>query len=303
MQKAFAMTLEVIPQALFSLKNVKPVLVDGNSSILHKTLSTDLLNKAIYISTSLIVYLKLGRQVIRDYDGVDNVVPQDHLIFLSKGVYTVSDFVAIDDQFEANLFFFDDGLIEKYLSSNNLKVDRLAARDNVHGTYTLHANQQIRRYIDSLDHVYKGDGGTGALLELKLLELLHLIAIQDKSMRFIAELAVNGKSVRQRRVITDFMERYYSHKLKIEDYALLTGRSVSTFVRDFKRVYNTTPNRWIVEHKIGIAHKLLLSENYSVTHAASEVGYENISHFITEYKRRFGVTPKKAKILAEAMHL
>lgn len=297
------MTLEVIPQALYSLENVKPVLVDGNSSILHKTLNADLLNKAIYISTSLIVYLKRGRQIIRDYDGVDNVVPEGHLIFLSKGVYTVSDFVTMDGQFEANLFFFDDGLIKKYLGSDNLKVDRGAARENAHGTYTLHANQQIRRYIDSLEHVYKGERGTGALLELKLLELLHLIAMQDGSMRFVDELSVNGKNVRQRRAITDFMERYYSHKLKIEDYALLTGRSVSTFVRDFKRIYNTTPNRWIVEHKIGIAHQLLLSENYSVTHAASEVGYENISHFISEYKRRFGVTPKKAKILAETMHL
>ena len=297
------MTLEVIPQALYSLENVKAVLVDGNSSILHKTLNVDLLNKAIYISTSLIVYLKRGRQVIRDYDGVDNLVSEEHLIFLSKGVYTVSDFVTMDGQFEAKLFFFDDGLIKKYLGSDNLKVDRVAARENAHGTYTLHANQQIRRYIDSLDHVYKGEWGTGALLELKLLELLHLLAIQDGSMRFIDELSVSGKNRRQRRAITDFMERYYSHKLKIEDYALLTGRSVSTFVRDFKRIYNTTPNRWIVEHKIGIAHQLLLSENYSVTHAAAEVGYENISHFISEYKRRFGVTPKKAKILAEGMHI
>lgn len=297
------MTLEVIPHALYSLENVKPLLVDGNSSILHKTLSINLLNKAIYVSTPLIVYLKQGRQIIRDYDGVDNVVPEEYLIFLSKGVYTVSDFVAVDEQFEANLFFFDDSLIEKYLNSSHGTVDRLAASANAHGTYTLHANQQIRRYIDSLEHVYQCEGGTSALLELKLLELLHLIALQDKSMRFIDELAVNGKNVRQRRGITGFMERYYSHKLKIEDYALLTGRSVSTFVRDFKRVYNTTPNRWIVEHKIGIAHKLLLSENYSVTHAASEVGYENISHFISEYKRRFGVTPKKAKSQAEAMHL
>lgn len=297
------MTLEVIPHALYSLENVKPLLVDGNSSILHKTLNLNLLNKAIYVSTPLIVYLKQGRQIIRDYDGVDNVVPEGHLIFLSKGIYTVSDFVTVDGQFDASLFFFDDGLIAKYLKSSQRKVDRLAASANAHGTYTLHANQQISRYIDSLDAVYKGERGTGALLELKLLELLHLIAIQDNSMRFVDELYVNGQNVRQGRAITDFMERYYSHKLKIEDYALLTGRSVSTFVRDFKRVYNTTPNRWIVEHKLNIAHKLLLGENYSVTHAASEVGYENISHFISEYKRRFGMTPKKSKILADAMHL
>lgn len=166
----------------------------------------------------------------------------------------------------------------------------------MHGTYTLHANEQIQRYIDSLNYVYKGAQGSDALLELKLLELLHLIAIQDKSLRFLRELFGDGN--RKRRLITDFMEQYYSHKLKIEDYALLTGRSVSTFIRDFKRSYSTTPNRWITEKKIDIAHQLLTDKNYSVTDAATEVGYENTSHFIKVYKQRYGVTPKKAKTFA-----
>ncbi len=297
------MTLEVLPAALQSMSNVKPILADGNSSILHKTLGKDLLNKAIYIATPLIVYIKQGKQIIRDYDGIDNVVDENHLIFLSKGVYTVSDYVTVSDMFEAVLLFLDDKLIAKYLAGaggggHSIGADMPPLQ--VRGTYTLHANEQIRRYIDSLNYVYKGAEGSDALLELKLLELLHLIAIQDKSFRFLRELSCGGTN-RKRRLITDFMEQYYSHKLKIEDYALLTGRSVSTFIRDFKRSYSTTPNRWLIEKKVDIAHQLLLHKNYSVTHAASEVGYENTSHFIKAYKQRYGVTPKKAKTYAEGL--
>src|SRR5689334_21950831 len=292
------MTLEVVPAALYSMRNVKPILADGSSSILHKTLETNLENKAIYIATPLIVYIKQGKQIIRDYDAMANVVDENHLIFLSKGIYTVSDYVTGSDIFEAVLLFFDDKLIAKYLSraagTGNSHTDGL--QKNVHGTYTLHANEQIQRYIDSLNYVYKGAEGSDALLELKLLELLHLIAIQDKSLRFLRELSCGGN--RKRRLITDFMEQYYSHKLKIEDYALLTGRSVSTFIRDFRRSYNTTPNRWIIEKKVDIAHQLLTAKNYSVTDAAAEVGYENTSHFIKVYKQRYGVTPKKAKTFA-----
>jgi AraC family transcriptional regulator, exoenzyme S synthesis regulatory protein ExsA len=297
------MTLEVLPAALQSMSNVRPILADGNSSILHKTLGKDLLNKAIYIATPLIVYIKQGKQIIRDYDGIDNPVDENHLIFLSKGVYTVSDYVTVSDMFEAVLLFLDDKLIAKYLASTSGRDNTLATGlppQQVHGTYTLHANEQIRRYIDSLNYVYKGAEGTDALLELKLLELLHLIAIQDKSYRFLRELSCGGTN-RKRRLITDFMEQYYSHKLKIEDYALLTGRSVSTFIRDFKRSYSTTPNRWLIERKVDIAHQLLLHKNYSVTHAASEVGYENTSHFIKAYKQRYGITPKKAKTYAEGL--
>lgn len=243
------MTLEVVPAALYSMRNVKPILADDSSSILHKTLEANLENKAIYITTPLIVYIKQGKQIIRDYDAVADVVEENHLIFLSKGVYTVSDYVTGGDIFEAVLLFFDDKLIAKYLSraagTGNSHSDR--PQKNVHGTYTLHANEQIQRYIESLNYVYQDAEGTDALLELKLLELLHLIAIQDKSFRFLRELSCGGSH--KRRLITDFMEQYYSHKLKIEDYALLTGRSVSTFIRDFKRSYNTTPNRWITEKK------------------------------------------------------
>lgn len=220
------------------------------------------------------------------------------MIFLSKGVYTVSDYVTGSDIFEAVLLFFDDKLIAKYLSrsagTGHSHTDSL--QNNAHGTYILHANEQIQRYIDSLNYVYKDAEGSDALLELKLLELLHLIAIQDKSFRFLRELSSGGS--RKRRPITDFMEQYYSHKLKIEDYALLTGRSLSTFIRDFRRSYNTTPNRWIIEKKVDIAHQLLTAKNYSVTDAAAEVGYENTSHFIKVYKQRYGVTPKKAKAFA-----
>ncbi|WP_273819285.1 hypothetical protein [Pseudomonas asplenii] len=69
--------------------------------------------KAIYIATPLIVYIKQGKQIIRDYDSVANVVDENHLIFLSKGFYTVSDYVTGSDIFEAVLLFFDDKLIAK----------------------------------------------------------------------------------------------------------------------------------------------------------------------------------------------
>src|SRR4051812_6213575 len=59
------MTLEVVPAALYGMPNVQPILADGHSSILHKKLSHDLENKAIYVATPMIVYIKQGQQIIR----------------------------------------------------------------------------------------------------------------------------------------------------------------------------------------------------------------------------------------------
>lgn len=297
------MALEVIPKSLYTLKNLKPILSDHRSSILRKTLHESLINLGKFISTPLIVYIRKGRQIIRDHDGFDNFVEEDHLIFLPKDVYCVSDFVADQGHFEAFLFFIDDDIIAKYLKSCPLTAQTQTAQGRQgERTYILRANEQIRRYVSSLSEVYSGGENTAALLEIKLMELLHLIAIQDKTFRFIKVLSTDKTPI-QKRSITDFMENYFSHNLKLDDYALLTGRSVSTFMRDFKKAYNTTPNRWIIQRKVDMAHRLLVEQNVSVTNAALEAGYDNVSHFIKAYKRQFGVTPKKAKGAGDALQL
>lgn len=297
------MTLEVLPQALLTMKNVSPVLSDGSSLILFKQLHENLLNKEIYLSTSIVVYLKSGRQVIHDYDGISERVEENNLIVLGKGIYTVSDFIPLNGGFKAILFSLDDRLISKYLASiaDGFSTESKTIAQRGKGTYTINANEQIKRFMTSLGDVYGSLGQTPALVELKLLELLHLIAIQDKSYRFIQELIAGQKKYMKRRSITDFMERYALQNLTLDDYALLTGRSVSSFVRDFKRIYNTTPNKWILDKKVQLAHRLMLENNYSVTDAAMKSGFENVSHFIKMYKRKYGLTPKQLKANHESV--
>lgn len=91
------------------------------------------------------------------------------------------------------------------------------------------------------------------------------------------------------------MKKNYLRNLRVEDYALLTGRSKSTFIREFKQLYNNTPNQWLITQRLDKAHEILTNSESSVTDVAFEVGYENVSHFISAYKRRFNITPNQAK--------
>jgi len=290
------MPLEVIPKSLYLSKKLKPMLSDERSSILRKTLTDNLINTGKYIATPLVVYIVQGRQVIRDPDGIDHVIGEGHLIFLPRDVYVVSDYVATPGVFEAFLFFIDGEVIERYLRSSVppmvQSTDKTASRC---GPYSFQANAQISRYIHSLGDVYTAAENTAALLELKLLELLHLIAIQDRSFEFIK--ALSGEASFAKRPITEFMERYQGHDLKVEDYASLSGRSASTFVRDFKKAYNTTPSQWIIDRRVARAHRMLIEQNLSVGDAALEAGYDSVSHFIKAYRRKFGVTPHQAKAI------
>ena len=97
----------------------------------------------------------------------------------------------------------------------------------------------------------------------------------------------------KKRNVKSFMKENYDKPLKVEDYAYLTGRSMSTFRRDFKAYFDTTPQQWLKEQRLEKALILLSKQEMSVTEVAYEVGYENISYFIRAFKDKAGLSPKQ----------
>jgi len=65
--------------------------------------------------------------------------------------------------------------------------------------------------------------------------------------------------------------------------------------KGFKQVFNTTIFKFVTMEKMDRAWALLAHQNFSVTHAASEVGYTNVSHFITAFRKRFNINPGDLK--------
>ena len=89
------------------------------------------------------------------------------------------------------------------------------------------------------------------------------------------------------------MESHFDKPLNVEDYAYLTGRSLSAFQRDFKDQYQLPPKQWLIQKRLEKAHQLLATQDHSVTDVAYEVGYENISHFIKAFKKKYLLSPKQ----------
>lgn len=294
------MQLQVIPAALRTLPNVRPILTDGRSSVLHKTLSENLVDIGKYVATTVVVYLVRGSQCIHGHGGSRVTLEEGSLVFLPRGVYVVSDYLPESGAFEALLFFIDDRVIEQFLRTARQPGEAAAVPpESGASPCVLHADPQVRRYAEAVLDVYLGAPNSAPLLELKLLELLHLIALQDDQLAFIRALS-SGKAA-GRRPITEFMEAHASHHLTVAHYASLSGRSVSAFLREFKKAYLTTPNRWLMDRRLAEAHRQLTDGAGTVTSAALEAGYDNVSHFIRAYKRRYGVTPGAARRAGEVL--
>lgn len=91
--------------------------------------------------------------------------------------------------------------------------------------------------------------------------------------------------------ILDYLNENYMYEMSIGDIAHYTGRSLATFKRDFKKISDTTPQKWIINRRLQRAHELLSSGAERVQDVMSDVGFTNLSYFSRIYKDAYGHAP------------
>lgn len=62
--------------------------------------------------------------------------------------------------------------------------------------------------------------------------------------------------------------------------------------RHFSDTFRQSPKRYQLEAKLREAHRLLVSTSMNVTTIAMELGFSSSQHFATQFKARFGQTPR-----------
>ena len=75
-----------------------------------------------------------------------------------------------------------------------------------------------------------------------------------------------------------------ARQVNIVEYQLKSG---------FKELYGNTIASYVLAKKLEQARKLFDHQHMQVNEVAYDLGYANPSHFITAFKKKFGVTPKK----------
>ncbi len=61
----------------------------------------------------------------------------------------------------------------------------------------------------------------------------------------------------------------------------------------FKQIYGDSLFSFLFDYKMEVARQLLASGSHNVNEVGHKVGYSTASHFISAFKKKFGVTPKK----------
>lgn len=177
-------------------------------------------------------------------------------------------------------------------------LQRYAAQHGVHptGPYTgpalvrLQADPFLKGYFDSLMPYFTDPAQlTVRLAELKTDEALTLL-LRHLPMRELLFDAAEPFKID----LEAYMNRHFTYNVPLARFAELTGRSLSTFKRDFAKVFHEPPEQWLRRKRLEQAHFLLTQEKRRPTDVYLDVGFENLSHFSTAYKRHFGVNASEA---------
>ncbi len=122
---------------------------------------------------------------------------------------------------------------------------------------------------------------------LKITEAISILREIDKDIDgILANFEEPGKID-----LAGFMEKNFMFNMPMEKFGYLTGRSLTTFKRDFKRAFNTTPQKWLTQKRLELAHYLFVEKNKKPVEVYYEIGFENLSHFSFAFKKQFGYNP------------
>lgn len=123
---------------------------------------------------------------------------------------------------------------------------------------------------------------------IKMTELVYLIVSHDECC-LRSKILGNIDTAKE-----NFEQLMYDHifdDISIDELAALCNRSLTSFKKEFKRVFLMPPHQWFIRQRLMHARMLLISTSKSISQIGSECAFPNTSHFIKLFKKEYGMTP------------
>lgn len=98
----------------------------------------------------------------------------------------------------------------------------------------------------------------------------------------------------------DYMDNHYMEPFSLSVCEERLNVNQYRLCREFSSAFGDPPLRYLNKRRIEIAKKMLLNTKDSVQEISSKIGYETVTHFINQFKKRTGKTPQAFRRMAQA---
>ena len=240
----------------------------------------------IYQPSTSLVYTEEGILHFRINES-EYRVERGHFGLLRKFTKTATYKTFIDDKNYAKVYVltlpneFIRKVINKFKISKNCDIvtDRFI---NISATGELDAlMQSIKSYVDSAIDMNLTE------MEIKTAEALSALAkADDKLLNVFKEFAIS-----ERADIEALMNHNYLYDIPLSDLAEMSGRSLSTFNREFRLLFTDTPHRWIKRKRLEYARSQMMIRKISASDVYLDAGFNDLSHFCKSFITQYNQSP------------
>lgn len=283
-------TVTTKPRMPFSADHLryKALKLNGSSAI-ESCVARANQQGSLFLEEDKLVFIINGFLKIK-HGQREYLIGKNQMAFLRKDIFIeIQTLHAVEDPEEVEYILFS---LQSEVIKDFTKLVALSTKINEESPAVAISmmDMTLVRYIDSLESCFiEPENVEGSLIKIKLLELLfYLLKYNNRILDQLLYLREHFRSN-----ITSTVEENLLNSLSLNQLAVLCGRSLSSFRRDFLAIYNMPPSQWIRQKRLEKSQELLLNTAMKITDICYETGFENIAHFSRLFKTHYGYSPSE----------
>ena len=246
------------------------------------------------LSRCAIGYVVRGTKHIY-YGDTHYTISRGDVFYLGVGNHYVEDIPEDNRPFEQIVVYYSPTLLQRILLhlnmnySINITNSHRCSNCSAFNHVSLPASVALRSFFNHTATYLQDDNMHDETAEnIKMTELVYLIVSQDdgclknKVLSNVDSAQENFEQIIYANIFSD---------ISIEMLASKCNRSLTSFKKEFKRIYNQSPHKWIINRRLMQSRLLLISTSKSISEIGNECTFPNTSHFIKLFKKEYGCTP------------
>lgn len=153
----------------------------------------------------------------------------------------------------------------------------------------------IQKYIEGLLFYFENPSFVNDdILILKLKEII-LLLFQTQNAEAI-QVILSQLFSPATYTFKQIIEAHLFLQVGVEDLARKTNLSVSSFKREFAKLYNDSPANYIKTQRLEKAAELLLASDNRITDIAFDCGFNDLANFTKSFHDKYKVTPTNYRL-------
>jgi AraC-like DNA-binding protein len=260
----------------------------GNIKLAFTQVCEEALFRNVYFASNALYYVESGSAVlqsnqneVRIQKGEIAIIKQHSRLDIQK----VKDKSGTD--FKSIIFYLFPDFVTEFAKKSESQTTSLSA-DIIH----LGKQQSLKDFSESLLPLFENKQLKYSDIKEKTFSALLYLTQHNKQLLHF--LASHSKPIKID--LYEFMIHIEVNNYSVQELAELTGRSLSSFKRDFYNVFETTPHQWLLGKKMDYAEHLLREKKMKASDFYFMLGFHELSHFSSAFKKVKGISPTQIQV-------